>query len=58
VGNAGVPNEGDGGQSNVGHNDHITNRPLPTEGDGQDMIQVTDGGGGLPDEIEVQNPQQ
>lgn len=49
----GVPNEGDGGQSNVGHNSQITDRPLPTESDGKDMIQVPNPlGTPGPDEIQ------
>lgn len=40
----GVPTEGDGGVSNVGKNEHIVNRPLPTETDGADLIQGPAGG--------------
>lgn len=37
----GVPNEGDGGQSGQHRdNSHITDRPLPTETDGTDLIQL------------------
>jgi hypothetical protein len=45
----GVPTEGDGGASNVGHNSQITDRPLPTGTDGTDLIEGPANG---PDEIQ------
>lgn len=48
-----VPNEGDGGQPNTDSHPEFTDRPMPTEPDGKDLIQV-DNPLGIPGPDEIQ----